>query len=146
MIIYETTNFVLETAKLPEIDRLEGGHIKITPKTSVKDRTELAPVQATELAWLTGIAGEAFVVGMAQRGVNIGRINYQDNGNWRPELHIHLYGRATNATIQKYGDPLRPGHLPEFLPLNEDDVAEILKQIQRLEQTEKFKRENWRLK
>ena len=41
-------------------------------------------------------------VGLKNRGIELGRINYQDNGNWRQELHIHLYGRAKNSKYQKF--------------------------------------------
>ncbi|MEI6040514.1 MAG: hypothetical protein WCP93_04165 [Candidatus Berkelbacteria bacterium] len=143
MQIYETENFIVESHEKPEIDRLEGGHIKISPKVKVEDRTKLTPKQAIELMRLTMISGEAMVRAMAKIGVEIGRINYQDNGNWNPELHIHLYCRAKNAVMQKYGDPIIPGNRPEYKPLNESDVAEIKKQISEVEKQEKYKIENW---
>ncbi len=40
-IIYKTENFILESHERPEIDRLEGGHVKISPKENVEDRTFL---------------------------------------------------------------------------------------------------------
>ena len=45
-IIYKTKNFILESHEKPEIDRLEGGHIKISPKKDVEDRSKLTPKQA----------------------------------------------------------------------------------------------------
>ena len=145
MKIYETEHFVLESAKKPEIDRLDGGHIKISPKDPVEDRTKLTSLQSTELEWLTSLAGEAFAAGMAHRGAKIGRINYQDNGNWNPALHVHLYGRAIDAKMQKYGDPIKPGYLPEYSPLDDGDVEAISEEIRRLERTEKYNRDNWRI-
>lgn len=106
--IYETENFILESHEHPEVDRLEGGHLKISPKIVVEDRTKLTPKQAIELMRLTIAAGEAMIQAMKQIGVDIGRINYQDNGNRIPELHIHLYGRAKDAKMQKYGNPIIP--------------------------------------
>ena len=55
--------------------------------------------------YLTMLIGEAMIIGLNNRGIDIGRINYQDNGNWgvfKPEdpfLHVHLYGRAKSAKI-----------------------------------------------
>ncbi len=36
-IIYETNNFILESHERLEIDRLEGGHMKISPKVDIED-------------------------------------------------------------------------------------------------------------
>ena len=35
--IYESKNFIIESHERPEIDRLEGGHIKISPKKNYSD-------------------------------------------------------------------------------------------------------------
>lgn len=146
MLIYETESFVLESHEKPEIDRLEGGHIKISPKVEVEDRTKLSPKQAVELMRLTIVAGEAMKKAMAKAGVEIGRINYQDNGNWKPYLHVHLYGRAKNAVMQKYGDPVIPGHKGEYNPLNANDVENIREEINNLFKLEKFSDTNWKIK
>lgn len=154
--IYETKNFIVEAPDKPHITRTDGGHIKITPKVKVLDRTELSPKLAIELMRLTMIVGEAMATGMNNRGIDIGRINYQDNGNWSvfdptgPYLHIHLYGRAKSATIQKYGDagyfPQRnTGFYDNFEPLNDEDIKEIQKQIQIISKEEKYQDKNWNL-
>ena len=110
MLIYESINFLLETAELPLVCRNDGGHIIINPKVKVATRQELSPKLAIELMRLTIVAGSAMTTALIKLGVDIGRINYQDNGNWAvflpegPTLHIHLYGRAKNAIHQKYGD------------------------------------------
>jgi diadenosine tetraphosphate (Ap4A) HIT family hydrolase len=143
--IYETTNFILESKDKPEIDRLEGGHIKITPKIAVVDRTQLTPKQAIELMRFTIVSGEALVAAMKKTGVDIGRINYQDNGNWTPTFHIHLYGRAKDAKMQKYGDPIISGHKSEYKPLNEDDIKHIKDELDNLFKQEKFSDFEWGL-
>jgi len=74
--IYETKNFILESHERPEIDRLEGGHVKISPKVSVEDRSKLSPKEAIELMRLTVASGEAMKSAMKEIGVDIGRINY----------------------------------------------------------------------
>lgn len=145
-IIYETENFIIESHKKPEVDRLEGGHIKISPKIDVEDRTKLSPRQAIELMRLSMITGEALVKMMALIGVEIGRINYQDNGNWKPSLHIHLYGRAKKAVMQKFGDPIVPGHKNEYKPLTDNDIEILRNEIEAKFKEEKYSDEVWGLK
>jgi len=153
-IIYETDNFIVEAMQKPLVTRKDGGHITISPKKRLDNRTLLTPNLATELMYLTMIIGEAMTIGLTNRGIDIGRINYQDNGNWgvfKPEgpyLHIHLYGRAKSATIHKYGEacifPFREtGFYDDFEPLNEEDITEIKKQLANLLTLEKYLPKNW---
>lgn len=107
MLIVESDNFTLESHESAEVSRTDGGHLVINPKISVSDRTELSPGLVKEMALLTNIAGRAMKDGLAEQGVKLGRINYQDNGNWRSELHVHLYGRAIDATYHTYGEPIK---------------------------------------
>ena len=129
MLIIQSDNFTLESHEKAEVSRTDGGHLVINPKHPVKDRTELPQEQVVELALLTNIAGKAFKDGMAERGIELGRINYQDNGNWRQELHVHLYGRALHATYQTYGEPIKAARRAQDKitqePLNVDDVKAI---------------------
>ena len=128
----------------------------IRPKVAVTDRTKLSPSLAIELARLTIVAGAAMEKAMNARGVDIGRINYQDNGNWsvfRPEgpvLHIHLYGRAKSAKIQKYGDALHfphreTGFYKDCEPLNAGDAAAIAKEMKNIFQRAQYSDKNWGL-
>ena len=82
---------------------------------------------------------------MKKAGVDIGRINYQDNGNWKPQLHVHLYCRAENSVMQKYGEPIIPGHKEEYKPLNEEDIANVKEELERLFEIEKNSDISWRL-
>lgn len=135
---------------------MDGGHIIITPKVPVVDRTQLAPKLAIELMRLTAVAGEAMTTALNRQGIDIGRINYQDNGNWSvfsPEgsyMHIHLYGRAKSAKVQKYGDAcyfpqMNTGFYDSFEPLNDDDIQEIKKEIEAIFKKEKYQDKNWYL-
>lgn len=155
-LVYETDNFILEAVEKPHVTRLDGGHLKITPKHRFADRLELPPRLAVEMAWLTMIAGDAMTTGLRKRGIDIGLINYQDNKNWGvfspegPHLHVHLYGRAKNAMIQKYGDactfPHREtGFYDNFEPLNNDDIIAIQKMLHLLLEQEKYQKSNWHL-
>lgn len=102
------------------------------------------------------VVGEAMAKALNNRGVDIGRVNYQDNGNWSvfkpegPYLHIHLYGRAKSAKVHKWGDacyfPQREtGFYDSFEPLNDGDVEEIKKEIEEIFRQDKYQDQNWHL-
>lgn len=156
MELYRTKYFIVSTVEHPHISREEGGHIVIAPITPIVDRTHLSPEQAIECMRLTCIVGEAMTSGLARQGIFLGRINYQDNGNWGigtpegPHFHIQLYGRAVGATIQKFGEaPTFPrpstGFYDTFKPLTEGDCEEIRKDIDSLVLQEKYKDQAWGL-
>jgi diadenosine tetraphosphate (Ap4A) HIT family hydrolase len=146
-LIFESANFTIITPEQPHVARGDGGHLIINPKTVAEDRTRLSRALAVELMKLTMVAGEAMKTVLTQKGIDIGRINYQDNGNWRHELHVHLYGRARGATLQTYGHPLclpptaqafreQMGNLE---PLRADDIADLKAEIMRLLATDKYR-------
>lgn len=154
--IFQTDNFIVEAVEQPHVSRMDGGHIKITPKIKLVDRIQLTPQLAIECMRLTMIVGEAMTTALNHRGIDIGRINYQDNGNWSvfkpegPYFHIHLYGRAKSAKIHKWGDaccfPQREtGFYDSFEPLDSDDVEEITKEIKLIMQEDKYQDQNWHL-
>ncbi|KKR09382.1 MAG: hypothetical protein UT37_C0022G0003 [Parcubacteria group bacterium GW2011_GWA2_39_18] len=156
MEIYQTKNFIVEAPEFPHVTRTDGGHIKISPKIKVVDRTQLAPRLATELMRLTMVVGEAMAAALNKRGIDVGRINYHDDGNWSvfkpegPYLHIHLYGRAKSAKIEKWGDAIfspqrNTGFYDDFKPLNQDDVTAIKKEIESIFLREKYSNKNWGL-
>lgn len=146
-IVYEAQHFVLRTLDQPHVSRADGGHIVIDPKVAVEDRTKLSGEQAIELVKLTMAGGEAMKTVLSRRGIDIGRINYQDNGNWRPELHVHLYGRARGATLQPYGHALAfPPTREEFQntmggleALHPEDIAELRDEIARLLASDRYR-------
>jgi len=154
--IYQTKNFIVDAVEKSHVTRTDGGHLKIYPKVELNNRAQLSPELAIELMRLTMLIGEAMTIGLNNRGIDIGRINYQDNGNWSifkpkgPYLHIHLYGRAKSAKINKYGEachfPLpKTGFYKKFEPLNKDDILEIQKQIDLLLSRDKYKDLKWGL-
>lgn len=157
-VIYESENFVIEASEKPHVDRDDGGHIKIYPKVRIVDRQQLPPKDAVELMRLTVVVGQAMTKVMNEHGVDVGRINYQDNGNWSvfkpegPYLHVHLYGRAKSAKTHKYGQACffphkkeAPEYYANFKPLNEDDVKDIRNEIERLFKEEHFSDSVWGL-
>ena len=153
-IIFETENFKIVAKAKPFIDRDEGGHVVIYTTRGVKDRLGLETPVALELAWLTSLVGEAFKNTMKKQGVEIIKLNYQDNGNWyyknnTPEiLHVHIYGRVLGAKHQPFPEAVytpdrATGFYDSFKPLTEQDREILAEEIQRLINTEKYKRENW---
>jgi len=147
MHVFETRHFLLVVPERPHITRADGGHLVIQPRVSVEDRTHLTHEQAVELVELTIVAGTAMRVALSRRGIVLGRINYQDNGNWRQELHVHLYGRAVDARLQPYGHSLafpptgaqfraQMGHLE---PLGAEDAAAIRAEMQALLATDRYR-------
>ncbi|MEY4598589.1 MAG: hypothetical protein RLZZ445_1386 [Pseudomonadota bacterium] len=146
-VIYEAQHFVLRTLDQPHVSRSDGGHIVIDPKVAVEDRTHLSREQAVELVKLTMAGGEAIKTVLTRKGIRIGRINYQDNGNWRAELHVHLYGRAHGATLQPFGHalafpPTREAFRREMgnlEALREDDIIELREEIIRLLASDKYR-------
>jgi diadenosine tetraphosphate (Ap4A) HIT family hydrolase len=146
-VIYEARHFVLRTLDQPHVSRSDGGHIVIDPKIAVEDRTHLNREQAVELVKLTMACGEAMKTVLTRKGIAIGRINYQDNGNWRAELHVHLYGRAQGATLQPFGHaltfpPTREAFRREMgnlEALRDDDIIELRAEIIRLLASDKYR-------
>lgn len=143
-IIFESENFLIEVPRHPHIDRNDGGHIVINPKIKVEDRTQLSVELGHELMTLTMVTGQAMKEVLNRHGIDIGRINYQDNGNWRSEFHYHLYGRAKSATKQPYGEALHfpkpeKGYYEGLEPIHADEIDEIRQEIIRLLGDEKYR-------
>src|SRR6185436_14090737 len=136
-LVLESRHFTIFAPEHPHVSRGDGGHLIVNPRVAVEDRTRLSREQAIELVKLTMVAGEAMKTVLTRKGIDIGRINYQDNGNWRHELHVHLYGRARGATIQTYGHPLSLPPTPEAFreqmgnleALTAEDIAALKAEI-----------------
>lgn len=156
--VFESKNFTVDIPKEPLVSRVDGGHIVINPKKRIADLQALSAEQAIELMRLLLVAGEAIQRVMANRGVDIGRMNYQDNGNWGvftnegPYQHFHLYGRAKSAITQPYGQALYFPHKnenPDFYknlePLHEKDIVEIRLKMLSLLASPKYSNLTWRL-
>ena len=146
-LVLESTYFEITAPERPHVSRSDGGHLIINPKFAVEDRTHLTREQAIELVKLTMVAGEAMKTVLTARGIEIGRINYQDNGNWRHELHVHLYGRALGAKLQPYGHflqlpPTREAFMKtmgDLEALSAEDCAALREEIGRLLASEKYR-------
>ena len=157
-IILEIKDFIIKAHDEPHHSRENGGHIVITPIEQFHHRYEMPLDLAAKLMHLTMIAGEAFTNVMKLKGLDIVRINYQDNGNWaykeqkrEPQLHIHLYMRTNHEKhptndprFQAFPDALvfpdrSTGYYDNFVPLTTEDCSDIKKEIMKLLNTDKYK-------
>jgi diadenosine tetraphosphate (Ap4A) HIT family hydrolase len=152
--VFQTENFIVEAPDHPLVDRNDGGHIKISPKIRIVDRQALSPRLAIEYMRLSMVVGQALTNVMNKHGVDIGRINYQDNGNWSvfkpegPYFHLHIFGRAKSAKINKYGDAIYAGHretgfYDNFKPLTKEDIADIKKETEKIFKQKKYLNKSW---
>ncbi|MBR4830979.1 MAG: hypothetical protein IKZ96_04415 [Bacilli bacterium] len=156
-IIYTTENFKVCVPNNPHVSREDGGHIRIKPLyNEYESRLELPVNEAIEVMRLTMLVSEAMINGMKKRGLNIDRINYQDNGNWaflknnKPHFHIHLYGRTKDSKRNPWGESIKfpnpdTGYYDNFIPFDDLDIKEILDEIHRLEKTDKYLNNNWHI-
>jgi diadenosine tetraphosphate (Ap4A) HIT family hydrolase len=146
-LVFQARHFDITAPEHPHVSRGDGGHLIINPRMAIEDRTLLTREEAVELVKLTMVAGTVMKAVLTRQGIEIGRINYQDNGNWRHELHVHLYGRARGAVLQPYGHSLAfPPTKEAFMremgnlePLTPDDIAALRAEIARLLKTEKYR-------
>ena len=158
MIIYKSKNFLVEAVDKPLVGRSDGGHIVINPKTRVNNLQQLDAKMAIELMRLLMIVGEAMSIVLNKNGVDIGRINYQDNGNWGvfspegPYQHFHLYGRAKSAVQQQYGQACyfphkeeEPAFYERLEPLHQKDIEDLNSEISRLFIMDKYIDKHWKL-
>jgi diadenosine tetraphosphate (Ap4A) HIT family hydrolase len=160
-VIFETDKYVVVGHEQPHHDRNNGGHAKVSPKKKYSDRTKMPMDLYVGLMQLVTITGEAITNVMRSKGVDVVRINYQDNGNWsyfpdmkkEPHIHIHLYVRSNNEvhpiTDKRFKSfpnalyfPYR-GDVPEyyesFQPYSKEDCVDFRIEIKRLLETQKYK-------
>lgn len=161
--ILTTRDFVVEAHDMPHHSRENGGHVVIRPKQKYEHRYEMPLNKAASLIHLTMIVGEAVTNALRERGIDVVRINYQDNGNWAykpnsktlPQLHIHLYVRTRNekhpdgdSRFQAFPEalvfpPRESGYYDKFKPLNKEERLTIRKEFERLLVTDKYKNINF---
>jgi diadenosine tetraphosphate (Ap4A) HIT family hydrolase len=157
-IIFQTKSFTVEKAPRPFVSIEEGGHIRIFPKNkNITCINDLTPNGAIELIQLEMIVRESLIEGMNNRGIPVTWVNLEDLGNWAfkrnetPQLHIHVFGRAANATKQKWPEAVylpdwKSGFYDDFEPLSKEDMEEIKKSIEKRYKLEKYSCKNWCIK
>lgn len=148
--IFETEHLILSRAVKPHIPREDGGHIRILTKRDIPERRFMTPQESVECAWLTDIAGEALENAMHRQGIEIVKINYQDNGNWvyfdeepHPRFHVHLYARRWGSKDQPFPEALHfPNRDDDYYKrctrMTDQDMVVIAEEIDKLARTEKY--------
>lgn len=159
-LIFETDKFMVVAHDQPHHDRDNGGHLKIFPKTHYRTRIEMPMDEYLAMMSLVKIAGEAVIKIMREKGIDVVRINYQDNGNWSyfpevkkdPLIHVHLYVRSNNEKHPTNDERFRafpealnfpykgsnPEYYVSFKPYSAQDCREIGEEIGRLLKTDKY--------
>lgn len=159
-VILETSRFLVSGHDQPHHDRNNGGHAKVAPRERYGDRTEMPMELYLAFMQLVMVTGEAITSVMRRKGVDVVRINYQDNGNWsyfpsmkkEPHIHVHLYVRSNNeehpandSRFRAFPDALvfpfvgdYPEYYKSFRPYTEQDCADIRDEIERLLNTDKY--------
>lgn len=156
LIIYKSKYFTVEIHPMPFVSREDGGHLRIFPKDKerISERTDFTKQEAIEFIWLSMITGQAMQTALNKRGIPVVKINYEDLGNWafkrgeKPVLHLHIFGRAENATKQVFPEAVylpdrSSGFYDGFEPLNKEDMDQIKAEIEALLKTEKYNKESW---
>ncbi len=140
--VYEDKYFKVISPQLPLNCRDDGGHLILTKKDQVHDRSDMDWQEAIDFMRISMAVGKAMydVLG-------IERMNYEDLGNWGiddpggAKMHLHFFGRAREQTHQirahhmflyPKGHKIYDGHLK---PLTDGDlrglrgkIADILKE------------------
>lgn len=164
-IIWKTENFMAVNVEKPFVSREEGGHMMILgtgDKFRYNSSLDFTPSEILEFERLKQILCEAYIKVMKEHGVDIIRINYFEAGNWawkpnnkgevtgKAHFHTHIFGRTVDAKYQKFPDA---PHLPDrktgfydnFLPITDEDILDIRKEMKIIEQREKFNDEKWKI-
>ena len=116
-VLCETEDARVLLPARPHISPLDGGHLVVTPKLHVRSRRDRSVEALRSVELLTMVAADAL-----EAVFGTPWFNYQENGNWsldrtdRQHMHIHVYGRTTDAVDQPYGEALR-------FPLRQDVPA-----------------------
>ena len=107
-VLCETEDARVLLPARPHISPGDGGHLVATPKAHVRSRRDLSTEALRSVELLTMVAADAL-----EAVFGTPWFNYQENGNWsldRPDgqhMHIHVYGRTSDAVDQPYGEALR---------------------------------------
>lgn len=102
---------LLPSRDLVLVDREDGGHLIVNPPRNVWERSELAPDELRDWAYLVAATGAAMLSQLKQ--LESGCLNYWDAGNWglnvdappsgpkrgreHRQVHMHLFGRSPTA-------------------------------------------------
>jgi diadenosine tetraphosphate (Ap4A) HIT family hydrolase len=107
-VLCETEEARVLLPRRPHISPKDGGHLVAIPRVHVRSRRDLSRDALLSVELLTMVAADAL-----EAVFGTSWFNFQENGNWsvdRPEaqhMHVHVYGRASDAVDQPAGEALR---------------------------------------
>jgi diadenosine tetraphosphate (Ap4A) HIT family hydrolase len=146
-LVYEDRYFRVTSPDLPLNCRDDGGHLVLSKKETVPDRSDMTYQEAIAFMRLSMMVGRAMydVLG-------IERMNYEDLGNWGiddpggAKMHLHLFGRAKvqvhqirghHLSLFPKGHPIYQGHLK---PFTEEELRRLKERIHQLAQEPKYQK------
>ena len=144
-LVYEDKYFQVVSPEFPLNDRNDGGHLVLTKKTKVTDRSDMMHQEAIDFMRISMAVGKAMY-----EVLGIERMNYEDLGNWGiddpggAKMHLHFFGRAREQMHQirghhmflyPKGHKIYHGHLE---PLNSDDLKKLRVKIEDILKGDKY--------
>jgi len=143
--VYEDKYFKVINPDSPLNCRDDGGHLILTKKKQVTDRSDLTLQEAVDYMRISMAVGKAMydVLGVE-------RMNYEDLGNWGVDapggakMHLHFMGRAHEQTHQirghhialfPNGHKIYDGHLKR---LTEDQITSLRNRVEEILREPKY--------
>ena len=145
-IVYEDKYFEVVRPSLPLNSGDDGGHLLLTKREPVHDRSDLTWQEAIDFIRISMAVGKAMY-----EVLDVERMNYEDLGNWGlddlggPKMHLHLFGRAKEQVHQirgqhmflyPKGHKIYQGHLK---PLDDEDVLKLRDRVANILREDKYR-------
>ena len=144
-LVYEDKYFQVISPEFPLNCRDDGGHLILTKKVKVTDRSDMTYQEAIDFIRILMAVGKAMY-----EVLGIERMNYEDLGNWGiddpggAKMHLHFFGRSREQIHQirghhmflyPKGHKIYEGHLKAF---SDDDVGKLRANIEDILMGEKY--------
>ena len=144
-LVYEDKYFQVSSPESPLNDRNDGGHLVLTKREKVTDRSDMTYQEAIDFMRISMAVGKAMY-----EVLGIERMNYEDLGNWGiddpggAKMHLHFFGRTREQTHQirghhmflyPKGHKIYQGHLESF---NDSDIEKLRARIEDILTGEKY--------
>jgi diadenosine tetraphosphate (Ap4A) HIT family hydrolase len=144
-IVYEDKFFIVESPDHPLNCRDDGGHLIMSKKVGVFDRSDMTTEEAIDFMRISMMVGKSMY-----RVLDVERMNYEDLANWGldapggPRMHLHFFGRAKRQIHQirgqhialfPKGHPIYEGHLK---PFTTEEIMKLRTEIDEISHEEKY--------
>ena len=111
--LHEGKFFTLFFPQVPMVYREDGGHLILIPNRHVVDVRFFSLQESDEYIKFMKVASTIMYDFLPTIGIDVGRINYHDNGNLEADKvigahqHLHIFGRSRVSVNQVWKDYLR---------------------------------------